>query len=242
MLSVIVPAYNEEKYIRDCLDSVFSQKEAGDFEVIVVDNNSSDKTASIVGSKFPQAKIITEPKKGVAFARNHGAKEARGDILFFIDADVALPPLHFKRILQKFSDDHKLVAASGPYAYDGGSYIKLVTLFLYLFLALPAEYFLNRFLNFGSAGIAGNMAVKKDAFDKIGGFDEKIPFYGDDTDVFMRLRKLGRTRFFFDLIVGTSGRRLRAEGVLRSLFRYILNILWLVFLRHPLNLGYKDIR
>lgn len=242
MLSVIVPAYNEEKYIRDCLDSVFNQKEIGDFEVIVVDNNSSDKTASIVASRFPQVKIVSETRKGVTFARNCGAKEAKGGIIFFLDADVVLPPLHLKKVLQKFENDPKLVAASGPYAYDGSSYVKFVTLFSYLFLALPAEYFFNRFLNFGSAGIAGNMAVKKNAFDKIGGFDETIPFYGDDTDVFMKLRKLGRTRFFFDLIVGSSVRRLRAEGVLKSIFRYILNILWLVFLHRPFNLEYKDIR
>jgi glycosyltransferase involved in cell wall biosynthesis len=242
MVSVIVPAYNEEKYIERCLESVLAQDQSPEFEVIVVDNGSSDKTGLIVRMRFPQVKLISEPKKGVVFARNRGAKEAQGEILFFVDADVVLPRRHIKNVMNKFKDDQKLVALSGPYAFEGNFYLKFITLFSYLFLALPAEYLINRLLGLAASGIAGNLAVRKEAFEKIGGFNEEIAFYGDDTDFFMRARRLGRTRFFFDLIVGTSGRRLQGEGVIKSLFRYIMNILWPVFFGHPLTKEHKDIR
>jgi glycosyltransferase involved in cell wall biosynthesis len=242
MISVIIPAYNEEKYIEDCLESIFAQQDAPDFEVIVVDNASTDRTASLVKMKFPRAKIIFEPKKSVTVARNRGVKEAAGDILFFVDADIILPRRHFKNVIQKFTKDQKLVAVFGPYAYDGNFYIKFITLFLYLFLALPGEYLLNRLIGLGAAGPAGNLAVKKNAFDQINGFSEKISFYGDDTDIAVRLRQLGKVRFFFDLIVGSSARRLQKEGTLKVLLRYILNILWTAFAHHPFTKEYNDIR
>ena len=93
-LSIIIPAYNEVAYLPATLDSVkaaASHLDAGvDVDVIVVDNDSDDGTAAVAREKG--AKVIHEPKRGVARARNSGARDADGDVLVFIDADVIVPP------------------------------------------------------------------------------------------------------------------------------------------------------
>lgn len=240
--SIIIPAYNEEKYIKRCLDSIFLQ-EMPQYEVIVVDNNSSDKTSDIVQKNFPQVKLIFEPQKRVTIARNRGAKEARGEILIFIDADVTLPKDHIKKISEKFGKDSKLIALSGPYLFtDGSFYTRFITFLFYQLLVYPAEHFFNRLLNFGSGSIGGNFAVVKSFFEKVGGFDEKYPLYGDDTDLPSRLRKFGRVRFFSDLIVESSARRLEKEGALRTCLKYVLNVIWPHFFKKPFTKNYIDIR
>lgn len=89
-LSIIIPAYNEERHIKNCLESIATQTEKPD-EVIVVDNNSTDATASIAKS-YPFVKLIKENNQGIVFARNAGFNEASSDILGRIDADTVLPP------------------------------------------------------------------------------------------------------------------------------------------------------
>lgn len=88
-ISLIIPAYNEERCLQACLDSVFGQARPFD-EVIVVDNGSSDKTAAIA-RRYPGVRLITEPQRGRVFAREAGFAAARGDILARIDADAVLP-------------------------------------------------------------------------------------------------------------------------------------------------------
>lgn len=241
--SIIISAYNEEKYIIPCLRSVFSQKEAPDYEVIVVDNASQDRTAKIVRDNFPRARVVQESRKGVTIARNRGAKEAKGEILLFLDADVIIPSNHLRKIEGRFGAAKKLITVSGPYIYfDGGFRIRLATFVCYQILAFPAEYFFNRLLNFGCGINAGNFAVYRTIFEKIGGFDEKITFYGDETDISRRLKKFGKVRFFRDLEVKSSARRLKKEGAVRSYFKYALNFVWPYLFSQPLTKKYIDIR
>jgi glycosyltransferase involved in cell wall biosynthesis len=88
LISVIIPAFNEEKFLGNCLFSLKNQ-DFNDFEIIVVDNNSRDKTSKIA-KKFG-VKLVSEKNQGAALARNRGAKEAKGEILAFTDADTILP-------------------------------------------------------------------------------------------------------------------------------------------------------
>lgn len=243
MFSIIIPAYNEEKYIGRCLKSILSQEWLPECEIIVVDNKSSDKTAEIVRKNFSQVKLVFEPKKRVAIARNRGAKEARGEILIFIDADVIAPKDHFKKILAEFKKDQRLIALSGPYFFsDGSLYTRFITFLFYQVLVYPAEYFFNRLLNFGSGSIGGNFAVYKSFFEKVRGFNEGYPFYGDDTDLPLRLRKFGKVRFFSDLKVESSARRLEKEGALRTCLRYAINVVWPHFFGRPFTKDYIDVR
>ncbi len=243
-LSIIIPAYNEEKRLAKCLQSVLSQEYLPAHEVMVVDNASSDNTANIVKKDFPQVKLFFELQKGVTRARNRGAEEAKGDILIFFDADVVVPKDYVKRILAKFQQDKNLILASGPYAYtiDSNFYIKFVLAFVYQFLASPAEYFFNRWLNFASSLNAGNFAVIRDCFLKVGGFNKKISFFGDEADLSLKIRKLGKVRFFLDLVIASSARRFQREGVLRLCLKYALNVIWPVFFKKPFTKNYIDVR
>lgn len=90
--SIIIPVYNAEMYIKDCLDSIYAQKTNFSFEVIVVNDGSTDNSAKIVHEYFPQARILTKTNGGPGSARNHGVKEALSDIILFIDADDVMLP------------------------------------------------------------------------------------------------------------------------------------------------------
>jgi glycosyltransferase involved in cell wall biosynthesis len=89
-ISIIIPAYNEERYLKRCLDSVASQLEQP-YEVIVVDNNSTDATVTIAHT-YPFVRLLQEKNQGRVYARNAGFQAAGGDILARIDADAELPP------------------------------------------------------------------------------------------------------------------------------------------------------
>lgn len=242
MFSIIVPAYNEEKYIVNCLKSVLNLKKPLDYEIIVVNNASTDRTPEIVKNTFPEAKLINEPQKGLTRAYNRGAKEAKGEILVFLDADTILPPDRLEKVLNEFKKDPKLVALSGPPIYkDGGFYPKFILLLGVLFLAMPGEIIFNRILKLGAGVNSGNLAVKKEAFEKIGGFDEKI-FYSLDADFARRVSKLGKVRYRFCLSVESSARRLKKEGAIRMLIRYILNNVWPHLFKKPFTKDYIDVR
>ncbi|MBU1132046.1 glycosyltransferase [Patescibacteria group bacterium] len=235
-ISLIIPAYNEEKYIGTCLQ--YALKNAGDdlFEIIVVANNSTDKTMEMA-KKFSGVKVIRENKKGVANARQAGFKTAQGEILAFIDADTRMPANWSKIILKEFESNSKIVCLSGPYIYyDLSAWKKfLVTLFWY-FLAMPAYFIL------GYLVIGGNFAIRKETLEKMSGFNTAVKFYGDDTDIAKRAHKFGKIKFNPGFIMYTSGRRLRGEGFLKIGIIYILNYVAISLLNRPLNKNHKDIR
>jgi glycosyltransferase involved in cell wall biosynthesis len=99
-ISLVIPVYNEEKYIENCLKSIAKQKVKPD-EVIVVNNNSTDATVSIV-EKYPFVKILTEQKQGMIPARNAGFNAAQYEVIARCDADTRLPPNWIARIRRNF--------------------------------------------------------------------------------------------------------------------------------------------
>ncbi len=89
-ISVVIPVYNEEKYVADCLNSLLDQSRK-DFEIIVVDDGSTDGTKAIISS-FPKVQLIEGKHEGAGPARNLGVKVAKGEILVFVDADMTFTP------------------------------------------------------------------------------------------------------------------------------------------------------
>ena len=89
-LSIVIPAYNEENHLKTCLDSIAAQIDRPE-EVIVVDNNSTDKTA-LIAQSYPFVTLLKEPRQGVVFARDKGFNAAKSQIIGRIDADSVLPP------------------------------------------------------------------------------------------------------------------------------------------------------
>ncbi|HSX32718.1 MAG TPA: glycosyltransferase family A protein [Candidatus Saccharimonadales bacterium] len=103
-VSIVIPAYNEERHLAACLDAIMAQT-VRPFEVIVVDNNSTDKTAAIARC-YPLARVVHEAKQGIVYARNAGFDAARGEIIGRIDAEVILPKNWVEHI-QAFYDDER---------------------------------------------------------------------------------------------------------------------------------------
>ena len=241
--SIIVPAYNEEKYISRCLQSIFALKDQAIIsEVIVVNNASTDGTAEVVKRDFPAAIIIDEARKGLTIAYNRGAKDARGNILVFVDADMVLNANHLIKVAQEFIQDPTLIALSGPYVYqDGSPFCKVIMNLTYMFLAVPAEMLFNRVFNISASIASGNSAVRKKAFDQVGGFNEAM-FYGLETDFALRLKRFGKVRFKPGLSAMSSSRRLAEEGTLKVVFLHVMNTLWPLLFHRPFTLKYADIR
>jgi glycosyltransferase involved in cell wall biosynthesis len=232
-ISIIIPAYNEEKYIGKCLTSVVRHKKYF-AEIIVVDNASTDDTKKIA-ERFEGVRIVAEPSKGLTKARQRGFVESSGDIIAYIDADTILPDKWAMRLQHAF-DDPQVVCASGPYVYYDTSFVSKLFVWIY-WCAAKFIYFFTRFMVIG-----GNFAVRRNALIEIGGFDPSITFYGEDTNIARRLYKVGAIRFNMRSYIYTSARRLQKEGYVTMAARYFLNFLSEIFLGKPATEDYKDIR
>ncbi len=110
-LSIVIPCYNEEKYIGSCLDSIANQNTPPD-EVIVVDNNCIDKTIEIA-RKYGFVKVIAESKQGPLHARNAGFKAVTSDLIGRIDADTTISSNWVEYAKERFSEDPELAGLTG---------------------------------------------------------------------------------------------------------------------------------
>jgi len=194
--SVVIPAYNEEYYIGRCLESLKKQDYKGFLEIIVVNNASTDRTHKVAESYG--VRVIDEPQKGISYALRRGCVEAKGDVFVFTDADTHLPSNWISEINRKLNDDPELVAIGGPYLfYDADIAVNfLVKEFVFKIYKQIAPTILP----------CVNMAVKREVYEKIGGFNPIIN-WGQDIDLSKRLRKQGKVKFDTDITVITSFRR-----------------------------------
>jgi glycosyltransferase involved in cell wall biosynthesis len=210
-ISVIIPAFNEEKFLGNCLLSL-KEQDFKDFEIIVVDNNSTDRTSEIA-KKFG-AILISEKKQGVAFDRNKGAKIANGEILVFTDADTILPKNWLSRIKEEFEEDKELIAFGGSCQfYSGPISVKLASKFL-----LKPFLILDKSFSGGFNLMGCNMAIKREAFFKVGGFNENLKL-NEDVEISYRLREIGKVKLDPNFKVKTSGRRFR-HGLILGIVNY----------------------
>jgi len=114
-LSIVIPAFNEERHIGACLDAIAAQTVKPN-EVIVVDNNSTDHTVEIV-RRYAFVTLLNEKKQGIVYARNHGFNAAKGDVIGRIDADTILPAGWVSYINHFYEDP-----ANERTAWTGGGY------------------------------------------------------------------------------------------------------------------------
>lgn len=235
-VSLVICAYNEEKYIGACLDYAIKNGKRNLCEIIVVDNASTDRTEEIASAR-KGVRVVREEKKGLTRARQRGYEEAKGDIIAFTDADTLMPPNWTETILDEFKKDTELAVLSGPYVYyDVPKRDQfLVRLYWYL-LAMPVYWLV------GYMAIGGNFAIKKTVLEKMNGFDTTIEFYGEDTDIARRASAFGRSKFKPDFIIYTSGRRLENTGIFSVAFTYVVNFLSEVLFHKPASKDYRDIR
>ena len=164
-ISVIVPVYNSAGYLRSCLEHL-RYSTVSDYECIVVDDGSTDNSAEIA-REFGFRVLQTGRRRGPAFARNLGAREAKGEILFFIDADVCVYPHTVARVLANFEQDPELEAVIGSYDDEPESQD-----FLSLYRNLMHCYVHHRSRREACTFWSGCGAIRKSAFQAYSGFDE----------------------------------------------------------------------
>src|SRR5579864_1060314 len=193
-ISFIVPAYNEEHYIGKCLDAIM--KEIGnrsDIEVIVVDNNSTDRTAEVI-ARYPKVKLLNAKVRGANQARETGFRASKGELVAFPDADTELTSGWVTRAESEFAKNPNLVCLSGPFIYFDLPKGILFLVRLFYFIAY-AVYAINRFvLQKTSVVQGGNYIARRSALIAIGGHNTALSFYGDDADLALRLSKVGEVK------------------------------------------------
>jgi len=242
-VSFVIPAHNEEVCLPKCLESVLKEVERSGLaaEIVVVNNTSTDRTRE-VAERFPGVRVVDEPVKGLTHARAAGMRATDGELIANIDADTMPPPGWLTTVEEEFSKDPRLVALSGPFIYYDLSPFSRALVRLFYGVGYLTHLFNHYVLHTGAMLQGGNFVIRRDAFKGVGGFDTTIAFYGEDTDVARRLSKVGRVLWTWKLPMYSSGRRLKAEGVVMTGWRYTLNYLSVLLLKRPVTKVYSDIR
>ena len=198
MISLIVPAHNEERLIGDTLRVLRESAETLDepWELIVVDDASTDRTAAI--ARTHGARVVSARGRQIAASRNAGARAARGELLIFVDADTHVPAPTLRAA----------VAALRGGAVGGGARLRAAHGSPF-WLARMAEFVVSMMrLTRWAAGCF--FFVRRDAFERVGGFDERY-FATEEIVLSRALKRLGRMVIVSEAVV-TSGRKGKLYG------------------------------
>lgn len=179
-ISVIVPAWNSRLYLPRCLDAL-ARSEYSQFEVVVVDDCSSDDTAH-VAVRYGARCLRTPQRMGPAGARNLGAKSAEGEILLFVDADVVVPPETLRLVAEDFVRDSELAAVFG--SYDDEPTWKS---FISQYKNLMHHYVHQTSSDAATTFWAGCGAMRKEVFEEFRGFDAETYFTPSIEDIALGL-------------------------------------------------------
>ena len=233
LISVVIAAYNEEKDLPKCLTAITTQDfPKDDYEIIVVDNNSTDKTAEI--AKSFGARVVQESKQGNTPAVKKGMDSATGEIIANTDADTVVFPDWLSTVKEIFADKDVVGATGSAYVKTGNSLFDYISRKTY-------DIFLGFNFLIGKTHITGfNMIVKKSAYDEIGGIDERFTM-SPDVDLGLRIGKKGKVVFSTKLKALTSLRRWE-EAPLEAFWTYFKGYLWTVWLRKPPPAAQKPVR
>jgi glycosyltransferase involved in cell wall biosynthesis len=204
VLSFIVPAFNEELELPATLSAIRAAANATSepFEIIVANDGSTDGTEAVAAKGG--ARIVTINRRQISAARNAGAGEARGDILFFVDADTRISSAH-------------VTGAQGVLAAGcagGGARVNtdgVVPLWGRIFVRVFSAFYFTA----ANLGAGAFLFTTRQNFDRAGGFDETL-FAGEEVYFSQALKKLGPFRVLADPVV-TSGRKLRMNSARRIL-------------------------
>ena len=235
-LSVIIVNFNTKDLLKDCLSSIFRQTQGINFEVLVVDNGSTDDSIVMVKEKFPQASLI-ENKKNLGFAKanNQGIRKAKGKYIFLLNSDTVLKNNSLLKLI-RFAEKHpqagvigcKLLNKDGREQPSVAPFFTLPKVFLWL---LTGDRFLYSSPNkpcqvdwvMGAA-----LMIKKEVIDKAGFLDERFFMYMEEQEWCYRIKKAGWQAWFypgaeiFHLVRGSSpeGRQKAILGIYQGLIYF----------------------
>ncbi|KAF0144497.1 MAG: hypothetical protein FD156_1801 [Nitrospirae bacterium] len=191
MVSVVIPAYNAEKTIAACLTSLMKQDYPGDYEVIVVDDGSSDSTPNIV-SGYERVRLIKQENAGPAAARNKGAAAAKGEIILFTDSDCVPEGNWIKEMVNPFKDNRDVVGVKGRYKTKQKETTARFVQFEYedKYRYMQKDKYID-FIDTYSAGF------KREIFLEMRGYDTEFPVAcAEDVELSFRLSKKGYKMIF----------------------------------------------
>jgi glycosyltransferase involved in cell wall biosynthesis len=199
MLSFIVPAYNEELELPSTLSAIHAAAAANAelYEIIVVDDASTDATAAVAAAGG--ARVAAINRRQIAAARNAGASEARGDILFFVDADTRIAPSHVAGALRALAAG---CAGGGARVITDGVVPLWGRIFVHVFSAF--------YFTAANLGAGAFLFTTRENFQTAGGFDKRL-FAGEELYFTKAVKKQGRYKVLREPIV-TSGRKLRMHS------------------------------
>lgn len=246
-LSLIIVTFNSLPSLEKSLLSL-QQSQHQHFELIVVDNNSTDNSLQTVSNLFPNAIFIkNEENVGFAKACNQGAKNANGDILLFYNPDLEIDSTSLQAVVDFIQSTPDAGAVSGRMRFPDGTFQAtcrkfpdMTNIFLSRGSALSKiisttnSYTLPDFENITKVdAVAGTfMAVRKNLFEKVGMFDQRFFMYMEDTDFSYRINQLGYNNYFLPQAGGVHlwGKGSSGGKVIRSYYHHIS--VWKYFLKH----------
>ena len=170
LISVIVPVYNTEKYLGQAIDSILRQ-DGCELEILIINDGSTDRSAEVARAYLPQIRLFEQTNQGPAAARNRGIREARGDLISFLDADDFLADNALKTQLTFLEQHPQIAGVKGI--------MKIVDEDGVPIGSFPAV-----------SALSGAALLRKSVFDQVGLFDPTLRI-GEDFDWFMRLRETG---------------------------------------------------
>ena len=199
-ISVVLTVRNEAKFIQDLLETLSGQSYK-DFEIIMVDNGSTDGTGEIIRAfSDGRLKYFYEPSLcGIAAARNLGIKEASGEYIFFTDGD-CLPTKHWLKEGLEILETGEYAAVSGKTFYESETEVTVSDCNTHQFV--DGQY------------MACNIAYRRDILEKVNYFDPVFKYSHEDADLAFRVLKLGKICFAPQMLVGHQKKRLTVSGLL----------------------------
>jgi glycosyltransferase involved in cell wall biosynthesis len=204
-ISVIIPAHNEERYLRRTLDAL-KRQDYDWFEIIVVANGCTDCTAEVAKGRCNR--LITLSQKSLGVSRNLGARLAKGELLLFLDADTVLEPGALRSIAEEFSKNHSAGTLKGRPDTERFKYRMVYGL----------KNFVHRYsLHRGSSGV---ILCWKMYFIHVGGFDERLEVR-ENSELMRRLRRFGKYKYISDVSAVTSMRRYDRQGCRRVVWLWV---------------------
>ncbi len=239
MISIIIPTLNEESVIEKTLQNLRTIKSVP-YEIIVADTKSKDRTREIAEQYADTVVVYSgEKRPNAGIIRNLGASVAKGDLFLFQDADVLLQDAdHFvMRVVETFEKDPKLVGLTAA--------TRVTTEFETLtdrvmYWIINRTFVILNLLRIGGSG-GECQVVRRDAFEKVGGYTESLPI-AEDNELFQKLTKIGRTRIRLDLLTRHPGRRSRALGWPRLLWQWQTSWITMTFLHKSAADTWEEIR
>ena len=214
-ITAIVCAYNEAQHLPACLHSLLAQTRPPD-EILVVNNASTDATGAVARA-IPGVRVLDEPTKGLVIARETARRAARSDVLAYVDADCRTPITWLDRVERRLQALPDAVAVTGPYRFYDWDVAGRTLIWLYDWIVAPPTHVLvHHVMHAGAILYGGNFAVRAAALAQIGGFDRRIEFHGEDTNLGRRLTPLGGVATSVCLTINAAPASLRSLPSVRS--------------------------